>query len=105
MPKSDSVFRYRIRNWRDYNHALINRGRLTVCLTSTLLRRGGIPILGKEQEPSGCILISPLNAPWSSNRSITSVCVLPRASPIPDYSTVSRRQGVLQLHLSPSLCT
>ena|SRR2546422_3569969 len=30
MPKPPSVFRYRVRNWREYNHALINRGRLTV---------------------------------------------------------------------------
>ena len=30
MPKPPFVFRYRVRNWRAYNHALINRGRLTV---------------------------------------------------------------------------
>ena len=30
MPKPPSVFRYRVRNWRAYNHALINRGRLIV---------------------------------------------------------------------------
>lgn len=30
MAKTPQVFRYRIRNWRTYNRALINRGRLTV---------------------------------------------------------------------------
>jgi hypothetical protein len=30
MHKSPFVFRYRIRNWPEYNRALINRGRLTV---------------------------------------------------------------------------
>ena len=30
MPKPPSVFRYRVRNWREYNHALIKRGRLIV---------------------------------------------------------------------------
>ena len=30
MTKAAHVFRYRIRNWREYNRALINRGRLTV---------------------------------------------------------------------------
>ena len=30
MPKPSPVFRYRIRNWRAYNRALTNRGRLTV---------------------------------------------------------------------------
>ena len=30
MAKAAHVFRYCIRNWREYNRALINRGRLTV---------------------------------------------------------------------------
>jgi len=30
MANTHSVVRYRIRNWRAYNRALINRGRLTV---------------------------------------------------------------------------
>ena len=30
MAKTPQVLRYRIRNWRAYNRALINRGRLTV---------------------------------------------------------------------------
>jgi len=30
MTKAAHVFRYRIRNWPEYNRALINRGRLTV---------------------------------------------------------------------------
>jgi hypothetical protein len=30
MANPPSGFRYRIRNWREYNRALINRGRLTV---------------------------------------------------------------------------
>jgi len=30
MTTPRSGFRYRIRNWRQYNRALINRGRLTV---------------------------------------------------------------------------
>jgi len=30
MSKPSSVFRYRIRNWHEYNRALINRGPLTV---------------------------------------------------------------------------
>ncbi len=30
MPKPSSIVRYRIRNWHEYNRALINRGRLTI---------------------------------------------------------------------------
>ena len=29
MTKNDYVFRYRVRNWHDYNRALVSRGRLT----------------------------------------------------------------------------
>jgi len=46
MANTHAVVRYRIRNWRAYNRALINRGRLTVwfdeqailvpCLINTL---------------------------------------------------------------------
>jgi hypothetical protein len=30
MGRTRSVFRHRIRNWREYKRALVNRGRLTV---------------------------------------------------------------------------
>jgi hypothetical protein len=30
MARTSSVFRYRIRNWREYNHAPINRERRTM---------------------------------------------------------------------------
>jgi hypothetical protein len=30
MAKQDYTFRCRVRNWSDYNRALINRGRLTL---------------------------------------------------------------------------
>ena len=30
MPKSEFVFRYRVRNWPEYNRALIRQGQLTL---------------------------------------------------------------------------
>ena len=30
MGKSDFIFRYRVRNWPEYNHALVRRGSLTL---------------------------------------------------------------------------
>ncbi len=30
MDKSDFIFRYRVRNWREYNRALVGRGSLTL---------------------------------------------------------------------------
>ena len=30
MDKSDFIFRYRVRNWREYNRALVGRGSITL---------------------------------------------------------------------------
>ena len=38
MPKAAHIFRYRIRNWWDYNRAPINRGRLTVWVDERAIR-------------------------------------------------------------------
>src|SRR5882762_5179617 len=74
MTNTQSVLRYRIRNWHQYNRALINRGRLTVWFDERAVaarnqRRG--------REHQGRIPISPLNAPSSSKPSITSAALPP----------------------------
>ena len=35
MPKPEFTFRYRVRNWPEYNRALVGRGRLTLWLDET----------------------------------------------------------------------
>ncbi len=30
MDKSDFIFKYRVRNWREYNRALVRRGSITL---------------------------------------------------------------------------
>src|SRR5215510_13659689 len=116
MLKSASVFRYRIRNWRDYNRALINRGRLTVWFDEHALaawrntepRQGpGAPRLYSDLAMECALVLNSvyhlsLRAAQGFLSSVMELMKLPL--PIPDYSTVSRRQGVLQLRLSPSLC-
>jgi hypothetical protein len=54
MVKTSSIFRYRIRNWREYNRALINRGRLTVWFDEQAIIPGGLFTLNAwERQPLG----------------------------------------------------
>jgi hypothetical protein len=110
MPTSPSVFRYRIRNWREYNRALINRGCLTVCFDEQTI------VAWHNTEPAAgpgaprtysdlaieCALVFKsvyhlrLRAAQGFLSSVMELMRLTR--PVPDYSTVSRRQGVLQAY-------
>jgi Transposase DDE domain len=112
MPKPSSVFRYRIRNWREYNRALINRGRLTVWFDEQAVAawRNTEPAVGPGAPrlyadlAIECTLVFKsvyhlsLRAAQGFLSSVVELMQL--TLPIPDYSTVSRRQGALQLPLS-----
>src|SRR6187399_1027239 len=107
MPTSPSVFRYQIRNWRAYNRALINRGRLTVWFDEQAIAawRNTEPAAGPGAPrvyadlAIECTLVFKsvyhlsLRAAQGFLSSVVELMKL--ALPIPDYSTVSRRQGVL----------
>src|SRR5215510_366466 len=116
MPTPSSVVRYRIRNWRAYNRALINRGRLTVWFDEHAIAgwRNTEPAIGPGAPRTyadlaiECALVFKsvyrlsLRAAQGFLTSVMELMKLPL--PIPDYSTVSRRQGVLPVQLSPSRC-
>jgi Transposase DDE domain len=112
MTNPRSVVRYRIRNWRAYNRALINRGRLTVWFDETGVvawcnlepaTGPGAPRLYADLAIE-CTLVFKAVYHLSLRAAqgfLSSVMELMRLSlPVPDYSTVSRRQGALQIHLS-----
>jgi DDE family transposase len=113
MPKAAHIFRYRIRNWREYNRALINRGRLTVWFDEQAIVawRNTAPAAGPGAPrvyadlTIECALVFKAVYPLSSRAAqvlLSSVVELMQLTlPLPDYRTVSRRQGVLQIHLSP----
>src|SRR5258705_5770448 len=115
MSKPSSVFRYRIRNWRDYNRALINRGRLTVWFDEHAIAgwRHTAPATGPGAPrfyadlAIECALVFKsvyhlsLRAAQGFLSSVVELMQLPL--PIPDYSTVSRRQGVLRVRISSTL--
>src|SRR5215813_11883162 len=110
-----SVFRYRIRNWPAYNRALINRGRLTVWFDEHAIAgwRHTEPAAGPGAPRTyadlaiECALVFKSVYHLSLRAAqgfLSSVIDLMRLTlPVPDYSTISRRQGALQVHRSPAL--
>src|SRR5919108_3756297 len=109
MARTPQVFRYRIRNWPEYNRALINRGRLTVWFDEHALAgwRNTEPATGPGAPrvyadlAIECALVFKSIYHLSLRAAqgfLSSVMELMRLTlPIPDYSTVSRRQGVLSV--------
>jgi IS5 family transposase len=103
--------RYRLRNWREYNSALVQRGSLTVWITNDMIaawrhreatgKRGhprtytetAILTMATLQE----IYHLPLRQTEGLMRSILHL--LNVALPVPDYSTLSRRRATLEVAL------
>jgi Transposase DDE domain len=112
VPKPPSVVRYRIRNWRAYNRALINRGSLTVWFDEQAVPawRNTEPAAGRGAPRTysdlaiECALVFKSVYHLSLRAAqgfLSSVAKLLKLSlPVPDYSTVSRRQGALQIPVS-----
>ena len=103
---------YRIRNWPDYNKALIGRGSLTLWIDSHSIdkwlsqerpaRRGRRPTY-TDLAVECCLLLRevyhlPLRATQGLARSVLRLLSL--NLPAPDYSTLSRRARRLPLSLS-----
>ena len=105
---------YRIRNWRDYNKALISRGSLTLWIdthsTETWLdydcpRRRGRRRIYTDAAIRCALLLRevyhlPLRATQGFVRSILRLMHV--ALPSAHYSTLSRRARCLELSLAPS---
>ena len=111
MAKNDYVSRYRVRNWHDYNQALVSRGRLTFWFDedaiagwrSTELRsRPGTPrVYSDAAIQCALVLKSVFHLSLRATQGfLGSVVELMKLDlPVPDYSTVSRRQGSLAISL------
>jgi hypothetical protein len=103
---------YRIRNWHDYNKALVARGSLTLWLDSRALEkwlsqdcpaRPGRRPTYTDSAVECCLLLRevyhlPLRATQGLVRSVLRLLSL--TLPAPDYSTLSRRARRLHLSLS-----
>ena len=103
---------YRLRNWPDYNKALVRRGSLTLWIDERAIdkwlsqdrpaRPGRRPTY-TDLAVECCLLLRevyhlPLRATQGLVRSVLRLLSL--NLPVPDYSTLSRRARLLQLSLS-----
>lgn len=103
--------RYRIRNWRDYNSALVRRGSLTLWVeqgvvnrwrdTAAPVRRGRRRFYSDLAITCALTLREVYHLPLRSTQGLVS-CVLRLLgsdSPAPHYSTLSRRAASLEVKL------
>ena len=112
MAHNAYTFRYRVRNWRTYNQALIDRGGLTfwideAALTtwrSTQARLGsGAPRIYSDTAIHCAVVVKSvyrlsLRAAQGFVSSVMSLMSLDL--PVPNYSTICRRQGALRVSVS-----
>lgn len=103
--------RYRIRNWRDYNSALVSRGSLTLWVESRAIRawrdysrparRGRRHIYSGVAIACALTLREVYKLPLRSTQGLVSsvLRLLDADLPTPHYSTLSRRAASLQVSL------
>src|SRR3982751_6427778 len=107
--------RYQVKNWREYDQALQERGSLTVWVTPEAIaawqapptgQRGRSPVYSDLAIETGHLLRLAFSRPWRQTegllRSITTLLGVSLA--IPDHTTFSRRSAALSLptRLRPS---
>src|SRR5947209_782776 len=100
--------RYRVKNWREYDQALQERGSLTLWVTPEAIaawqasptgRRGRSPFYSNLAIETGHLLRLAFGRPWRQTegllRSITALLGVRLA--VPDHTTFSRRSTGLSL--------
>ena len=100
--------KYRIRNWREYNKALIQRGSLTLWIDSESLRAWLSTVRGRRGRPQRytdlavvsmltlrAIYHLPLRA--TQGFGVSLMKLLGNDLPVPHYSTLSKRAASLQV--------
>ena len=112
MTPNEYTFRYRVRNWPAYNQALISRGRLTFWFdeeavvawrnTNPQSGRGAPRVYSDTAIQCALVLKSVFHLSLRATQGfLSSLLELLRLDlPVPDYSTLSRRQGSVVPSLS-----
>jgi len=112
MRKSDFVFRYRVRNWPAYNKALVNRGSLTFWIDDEAVQTwcdvsGSGPLGGRPRiyadSAIECALVvrAVFHLSLRATQGVVEslVALMDVKLPVPDDTTVSRRQSSLTIEL------
>jgi hypothetical protein len=114
MHKPVFTFRYKIRNWPEYNRALVRRGQLTLWFdvravgawrdTARSSGPGRPKIYADAAIECALVLKSVFHLSLRATQGfLGSVVTLLRLElPVPDYSTMSRRQAGLAIRLLPA---
>jgi IS5 family transposase len=113
-PLSPAKYTYRLRNWKAYNQSLKQRGSITLWIEDSVWRSWrDIPAgkqVGEKLYPDcvilccltlGSIYRQPLRQTQGFVESLLSL--LGFAYPVPDYTTLCRRRGVLPVEVSRRL--
>lgn len=118
LPTTPHKDTYKIRNWKDYNRNLCNRGRLTLWLHNSVLDEW--EKAAQKEKKAGeqtycdsiiqCCLLLKINYGLRLRQSmgfVESLFLLMGKShlPVPDYSTLSRRQNSLPVEIKDRLAS
>lgn len=115
-PTTQVKDKYKIRNWQSYNKSLCQRGSLTIWLSDSVLEEWG-QASKKKKEVGGqtytdsiiqCCLLVKINYGLRLRQSTGFMRSLLQLMgkgdlPVPDYSTLCRRQGSLPVEVSNRL--
>src|ERR1019366_1876955 len=113
MGKPEFTFRYKVRNWPEYNRALVRRGQLTlwfdegaVAAWRDMTRRnepGRPKVYANAAIECALILKSVFHLSLRATQGfLASVVTFMRLElPVPDYGTMSRRQAALAISPPP----
>ena len=114
MAKPEFTFRYKIRNWPEYNRALVRRGQLTLWFDERAVAawrdtmRSGKPgrprVYANMAVECALILKSAFHLSLRATQGLlaSAVTLMGLELPVPDYSTMSRRQAGLTVSLPPA---
>ena len=106
------TFRYRVRNWRNDNQALIARGGMTFWIDESALaawkhphtnRTPGAPRIYADTAMQCALVVKSVDglSLRATQGFVSSVMSLMRLDlPVPNYSTICRRQGALRVSVS-----
>jgi IS5 family transposase len=106
--------RYRVRNWPEYNTALVHRGRLTLWIEASTLanwqsqvrtgRPGRPPVYSDVAIACALTLASVYRLPLRAAQGLLAslLCLLAPDLPVPHYSTLCRRRAGLKVGLNRS---
>jgi IS5 family transposase len=109
--KKKTKTKYRLRNWKEYNESLVNRGSLTIWFSEDVISawknqaRSGKRGRPKDYDETAILTMAtlqeiyhlPLRQAEGFLRSIFELLKLDLS--VPDYSTLSRRRAALEIEL------